>query len=684
MSPPNEDAPQVDPFSPMSPALAALAPVVQQVAGGNPGTDEAARVAVSGQQARTINNLLAPSADFAAQVTAAFQAGKANSSNPQTIAGNAATMGEAAGAATQAAGQAAARINLNDATAAADKAKADADQVNQLGLNPNSPAMMENAANIKEAFADVTKRSADVSAMRHVGFFDDPANYLLNHIINIPSQEGKVQASLTKLSENQEALATATKALGDRTLIDSAINSKDTTARAADVYKQGLAAAAAAGIKPMVEAQQIQLSAYNLAVSQGNEGINAARLGIEQKLLPGQLEEQQNVIAQQKQTFEQNQALFPGQVQTQAGTIAQQKQNLAQSATLFPGVKTLQELEVVGKGLVNEYYGAQRVAVLQQTQARAAELAQITSDKQATDVQKADNLLSVKSMYTQFGMDGSTLTNLDNIPEERRKPLLQMATNLRVTGQIAATPAEARDLLLRGGIPLDRLPAGQQNTIQGVNNYYANAQASILTIPPGSGKIVPTGQALQDQIYANVYQRATQDQMDIKAGNNTYAMPSLGTLLASKDAQGELWANKNPLMKILAPLSLDGSGQPIRRDVDANMIINAAANLVNTNKASEAAAVAMIKDFSANTLDQIQVSGGYKRLAVPFNPGLFGMMYKTRGSSLPFNGLDSASLLKVLRIARSQALGTGVSIDPSAPMGTSKGEDTGVILPAGP
>ena len=381
--PDSADTGAPDPLSSPTQSLSTVAPVVQQVTGGNPPATEIAMDAAGKSDSNVFSDFAASIAKVSAQIGAAFNAGKAAGANPAAIANTAQDLGQAQATANMLAGQAQANITYSDATKKADQATATAARAVQLGLNQGSTQEIADASESATAAANVSAQVQKLQDMRKVGFFDNPAEYLINHIINIPLAESRTRDSLSELDSIQSSVADRTKELSAGSLADAAINSVDTTNRAAQLYKAAMATAVANGVEPLIKAQQISLGAYdlgvrqgelsvsqgNLAVRQGELSATQARLAMDQAeqplrmktmqlgldtgtfklgqdmaLAPGIAAEQQQTLAKNAFLIKQNQALGPGELMNQALGIARQQFELTQAQDLAAGIKTKQQL----------------------------------------------------------------------------------------------------------------------------------------------------------------------------------------------------------------------------------------------------------------------------------------------------------------------------------------------------
>ncbi len=586
---------------PASQQVGVVAPLIAQVTGGNPGNTVAAVQGAVKTDNDVFGRIFKGVQEAATQLSAAFNAGKASSS-PQDIATQVTNLANQKAAAIVQRGQAGANIAGMDELHQADAARAVATDAVRLGLDPNNPDAIAGMKSVADNAAQVFQATGDLARMRQVGFFDNPAAYLLNHIIRIPMAEDRAQESLISTKEAQEAISSQTKALQDRTVVDAAINSVHTTDRAAEIYKQAIGATIAAGIDPLEKAQQIKISAYELGVAQQNaatarmnEGINAQRLEIEKQKLPGEL--------------------------------------------------ALKDAQLAA-------YGDQHAAAIESMKSATDLRRQEIADKVKKDTTNTELLSAVNGTIRSFGGTG-TITDFSRVPKPQLDALLDVHNNLENFKSIGQGPVESLALLKRAGIPLNNIPASQIPTLNSIDQMVIEGVKQVDAAQLGQAtKLSP--QEKEQQVSAYVQTQIAKEQNNVSASNKFYVMPSVGTVV------NQDWAKSNPILQAMRPMSLDGSGKPIQRNLDGSLLINTAVGLLNEGKITENQAVDALADIGKNILHDTQQAGGFLRYSIPYNPNKFGVLFAKSGAHLGTNNVsvDLLNRADALMKLRMQAAGT--------------------------
>lgn len=587
-----------------SPAVDTTAGIVTQITGGNASNTVAA---VQGAQ-KTDNSFYTDIAQAVQKVTsqigAVFHAGVATGSSPQAIAGRVDQLaGEKANAIVQS-GQAGANIVAQDALQKAAAATQTAKDAVLLGLDPNNPDAQAGMKAVRDNAAEVFKQTGALAGMRANGFFDNPAKYLIDRVINMPIAEGRARDALRDTQEASAAIGEQTKTLGNRSIVDNVLNSTDTISKAGELYKQALGAATAAGIEPLIQAQQIHIGAAELGVAQQNAATSRAQLAIAQAKLPGELLNQQNQ--------------------------ARQADN------------------------VSGYYSVLKEAQIQQLQATAAERTAQQQKLVLQNTQNSEVLAGVNQTIKSFGGEG-TVTDFARIPKSNLTPLLEMTNNLQQFGSIAQGPGQARDLILQSGIPLDKLPPGHVATLTHIDQIYKEELGKATLVPPGETR--PKGVELQEQVQSAVRARIMNEQnQGISAKNSIFTMPSVGATIDSK------WGTNNPIVQAMKPLTIDGNGQKINREMDGSLLMNTASQLIKEGKLTEGQAVSALKDIAFNTLNDVQTGGGFKRFGIPIQEK-FPVSYSKAGVSIMTNtdNVDLYNSAQTLTKLRAQVAGSKAS-----------------------
>lgn len=603
-------------YTPSSGVSNAVAPVIAQITGGNAGNTIAGIQGAQKADSGFFGDIAASVQKVTSQISAAFNAGKSVGSDPTAIAGKVNDLATQKAAALVQSGQAGANVIGMDALS---KAAADAQKNKDavmMHLDPNSPDAIQSMTNMADSAHQFNQHIANLNQMRQTGFFDNPAEYLINHVVNIPIEEGRARDSLGALKGTSDEMVAQTQALGARSVVDDVVNSPNTINRATEAYKQALGAATAAGIEPLMQGQQIQIGAYELGVAQQNAATSRGQLAIAQAKLPGELEQQKNVSA---------------------------------------------------------YYGAAHDAMINQLQERANLEHQNFLDKVKTDAQNTELTSKINGTVQSFGGQGN-ITDLNRLNKQQLEPLSQMSANLNNYGSISDTPAHSYELLSQSGINPAGMPAGHINTYNSLSSLYNEATIAARSSGP-NGTPLPTADT-KEFVNSYVSQKIQNEENNISSSNKLLAVPSVGTLVEQP------WAKNNPILTAMRPLAVDGSGQPIRRDVDGSLLINTAAKLVADGKITDTQAASSLKDIAHNILNDDQTAGGFKRFAIPL-PNKFNMQFNKAGIGFGdqktnvdlFNSADTLAKirLQVGGMKASQIGNTGLDMLPG--LGTSSAGD---------
>lgn len=601
-----------------APEVSSVAPVIAQITGGDAGNTLAGIQGAGKGSNSFFGDIGSTIAKVTSQLGAVFQAGKDVGANSPAIAAKINDLSNQKAQAVVQAGVANANIAGMDAlhAAAADKQKAD--DAMRMHLDSNNPDQIKNMDNRTEAGKQFNEHISNLNEYRKTGFFDNPAAYLVNQIVNIPIEAGRAQRSLAVVKETTEKITADAQAVVGRSVIDDALNSKNTTERAGEVYKAALATATAAGIGPLLEGQQLQIGAYNLGISQAHLGLAQAANSREA-------------------------ALQPGKVALQ-GLQIQGAQN---ELTLAPG-KLLQQENVA------EYYKAAKDATIQNTLARTQLAQQELEDKLKKSQADTEALTQVNQFVQSIGGKGN-ISDPKRLAPDQLKALSTMTVNTQNFGGLADSPAHAYELLGQAKVPLNGLPAGHQATLNTISGYYNEGLVAAQSAGPNKTPLAKD--ARDDFVNAYVTTKIRNESNHVQASNSVLAPPSVSTLV------NQPWAADNPVIQALKPLTVDGSGQTINRPVDGSMLMNTAAQLVIKGELSDTQAASALKDSilkrgadgsASGILNDIQAAGGWKRFSIPI-PESWNMQYNKAGFSFGnnkdnVNFLNSADLLSKLRI----------------------------------
>lgn len=639
-----------DPLSNPTNAISAVAPIISQITGGNPAASDAGRDAAGKASNGFFGDISAAVQKAASQIDAAFNAGKAAGSSPAAIAQTTANLSQQQSQATMAAGQGGAEVVLNDAMQKAKAANATAADAVRLGLDPNNPAAIAGMKAVSDSAASVFSNVNKINEMKKTDFFDNPGQYLIDRIINIPIAQGRAAEYLDETKEAAGAIGAQTQALGFRSQVDTALNSVDTVQRAAGLYKQALASATAAGIDPLIKSQQISISAYDLGVGQENAATSRGHLALAQQMQPLQMDEAKQRIElskleQQRVDLENQQSRAKNSLEVQA-----LKQQIESNKQQYELTKAKAPLEM--KKLTSEtgYYDTYKQSQIEELASRVKLRAQEETDKIAKGKQTEDQLSAINNLYHYFGSASpiNDISELNRYSKDAQAAQFEMAGNLSAFKQIAATPAAALDLIRRSGIPMNNIPDSHLPTLQSLSDTYSSVVEKAVdpTRPGGALK----GDALKDAVYSGVQQIVRSQQDNITSSNRFFQMPSMNTVVGLPELKD------NPIIQALRPLTLDGSGQQVRRELDGSALINTAASLVESKKLTESQAVDALKDAGHTILNSIQSAGGYQRFAIPVEQK-FPVTFKKAGtgfltSNVKVDLMNSADTLQKLRIQR--------------------------------
>jgi hypothetical protein len=580
-------------------ATKTVAPVIAQVTGGNAGATVAGVQGAQDGSTGFFGDIGAAIGKVANQLGAAFSAGKAvgagvsapvieDLANKRAAAIAQKGMADAVTAGMDAMHQALAAKQVNDDIILM---KAGSGTAKTQGL----------LSSIGEAGTQMAEHLANINKASQGGFLADPASWLINHIVTIPSEQSRANINLGVIKSGSAALAADAENVTSRTTVDNAVNSIYTTERAQQQVISGLSAAAAAGYGALTEGKQQEISAYQLQNAQQQTAIAAAHLKIAQDLEPGQLLNQKN------------QAM---------------------------------------------YYGAQKEAVIKEMEQKTELYHQQMLKLAEANGQHAEVLSDVNSVYHSVGLPGG-ITDVNKLPPTQRGALMELGTNLRTTNQFSPNAGKSIQLLQDAGIPLTGIAKSQIPTVQNLDELYHQVVNDTLILRPGEQR--PTGKILEDRVNDEVQKRLIAEQNGgYSANNKFYSLPSVAQTMELP------WAQNNPIVQAMKPLTVDGRGGPINRPMDGNLIFNTAARLVSEGKLTEDQAVRALKDYGFNTLNDGQKAGGYFKLGIPVQEK-FPIIYNKAGFSFgsSANRVDlysSADVMTALRdqIARTRAEQLGI------------------------
>lgn len=653
-----------DPQAPQNqPNAGVISPILQQITGGNTAALDAAQ---KGQAAATQSVYGDPAkwiADITSRIGAVFQAGQ---SSGAAQADKAVALAKAQSDALVQAGVLGATKDRGDALALAARDAATASRAAALHLGPNDPATIADNAEINKAHDVITANSAKLTEMRNQNFFDNPATYLLDHVVRIPILEGRTEDTLSDMKNVVDAQTEKTKSLQNGAVVDLAMNSVNTASRAELIYKQDLANTVALGIKPAIDAQQTEISAYNLADNQRRTGIEAAHLSLDAQIAKNN---QQNELARlsisnadltlaKNRDLREDAMLHLTEAQHRM-TMATAQWELDNSKDLAPDRKALLEAQVANEkaalgwgnqradieagrfkieqeetplrqkllGMQGSYFEQSKNALIQQQEAKTAELTSLRNEILKKDSRDKQTVSELNDTLNYFGAGGRPISDANAIPKEQRDALLTMTTNLRAFQQPARTPADALMLIKAAGIPINQMPVGHQATFNALNDIEQAVIQKVQQIQPGEEK--PTGQVLTQRIDSGVAAYVSNEQNDISSSNKIFIMPTVNSILSSTS-----WGKNNPVVKAMEPMTVDGAGNSITKNIDGNLLLNTAAKMVSDKQLSVPQAVAALKDFAKNTLTTLRETGGFAKAAVPVDEDRFVVGYQRAGSML--------------------------------------------------
>jgi len=608
-----------------SAVVAPVTSMLQQVLGGPAGNPQAIAEAAKGADKDVYSKLASSVAEAAANSSAFFNAGvaatRAATSSPASMADTAQKLGELKSSATGESGRAAANAGLLSDLAAAAKNVQDQKQVIQLGMEPGSPAVIAQNKAIQEHSAEAVTRLNRITDMNKVDFLSSPGDWIVNHFINIPWEKARVSEEVGYTKQAVDTLSAQSIALGIRTVVDGVVNNPNTADMAVEKYKQTLAAANALGIDPLREAQNMKLGAWNLGVNQADSALRKQADAREAALLPGRL--------------------------------AQQRQD----AALFPGIIKLQEQEIaLGAGRLNlqteqlNYYAAAKNESSAKTDALIADLKERTATALRNNQADADALASLNKMMERFGST-TPMTTVKGLASGVVNARTEMASNLAATGTFAQTAADVSRLITNSGLPLNKLPAGHQvtanNLAQTLRDATEEVERKIAKDPMTFSKLTP--EAKRDMITGAMQQKLQEESNDGWSHSNRYfTLPTIGGILENPAFKN------NPIIQSLTPLSVDGSGNPVGRQLDGTTLMNQTARLVLDGKLSENDAVRYFQDFATKWRDSVGEGYGYGVFNVP-QPKDFNLHYNLSrpmisNSGAKVNALDTTDLLTKLRL----------------------------------
>jgi hypothetical protein len=573
-------------------ATKTVAPVVAQVTGGNAGATIAGVQGATDASNNFFGDIGAAIGKVANQLGAVFNAGKAVGSGVSApVIEDLAQKRAAAIVQKGIADAATAGMDGMHKALAADQVRDDA---LRLGAGSDQPKTQQLLSSIGEAGTQMAGHLAAINKASQKGFLEDPASWLINHIVTIPSEQNRANINLGVIKAGSAALAADSETIQSRTVVDNAVNSIYTKERAQSEVVSGLAAAAAAGYSVLSEGKQLEISAYQLANEQERTRIANAHLKMEQELQPGKL------------ALQDMQKLYYGQAKE--SLMAEQ---------------------------------AQKTALYHEQMLRLAE----------ANSQHAEVLSDVNNVYQSVGLPGG-VTDVNKLPPVQRGALMELGANLRTTNQFSPNAGKSIQLLQDAGIPLTKIAPSQIPTVQNLDELYQRGVTEALTLRVGEQR--PTGKILEDRVNAFVQNELIKEQNGgYSASNKFYSLPSVAQTMELP------WAQNNPIIQALKPLTVDGNGSPVNRPMDGNLIINTAARLISEGKLTENQAVAALKDYGFNTLNDGQKAGGYYKLGIPVQEK-FPIMYNKSGFSFgsSSNRVDLYSSASVLSVLRAQIAGT--------------------------
>lgn len=470
-----EDSSNSQEVTPPPPIVAGIAPILSAITGGSQDNSQAIADAAKGAGQDVISKLAATIQTSLTSLNAAFNAGRASTSSPNSIAQTTQSLAETKSQAIVDAGNANANVSLMDNLAASAKAVLDNKTIAQLHMTPGSPEVVAANQNIAANADEINQQLSHIRDMKSNGFFDNPGKWLVDHAVNIPWASSAASGRLADLKTGVDALSEQSKALGIRTAVDALVSNPATVDRAVEAYKAASAQALALGIDPLQQAQQIKISGYNLGVEQG-------KLNIEQQKLPGQLALQAKSI---------------------------------------------------------EYYDAAKNESLAKTQAQTDLYNQQVADRLLKNSQDADSLKLLNATLIKLGGAGdiTTVKNMD--PGKLHALTTIAVNMYSYNDMIADNPADAFRLITNAGIPTGNLPTGQRLLFQRLGQTYRQAEAmvdkDIAQNPMTMGKITPKDR--EDRVTGAMNQLFNNEANGgWSATNKFYTLPSVAETLKLPNA----------------------------------------------------------------------------------------------------------------------------------------------------
>jgi len=408
-----------------SPAVSAITPMVQQVTGGNVVDTEAALSGAQADHNSFVQNIGATMASGVKNFLANI--GMSPTTNPADIANAANTLGKTQSAAIMQAGGAQAQLDTLKGQQAGQVQQYDKATTAALGMDPNSPERIAQVAAIRDNVIKDTTLGNQITDMRNVGFFDNPGEYLVNHIIKIPYALGQQEDAHDQIMLLTGDVAAQNEALNNYKIADNAVVLKDTAQTTALTAQKDLANAAAQAVEPIKQSLQIALGAGQLAVSQANLGIAQADLQLKQAMAPIQ----QRAEIARSGYYEEN--------------------------TKYIKLKTSEEQQLIAK---------------------------TTFENNS----KQDQLTRVNGLQTLLGQQPiASVDKLNPVAQAARGALVDNLSSSNAFGQ---SPADSYRLLKSSGIPLNKAAPGYQYTFDRLDAVFQAQKDAIRNSPNfAQGKI---------------------------------------------------------------------------------------------------------------------------------------------------------------------------------------------------
>ena len=470
------DANIIDPGYPVAgPVSQALQAPIEATAPNQPAAVSAKEVAAKSEQ-DAFTGLWSNISAVTSKLSDAYNAGKAAAGAAAGAAEEAVGLGNSAATAVKAEGKTTASIAYNDAQAAAQRDADTAAFAVRAHLGVNDPQVVQAAADMAEGTRQAYTEASNLLKYNQVKFFDNPAQYLINHVINIPGAQDRLENAVTAVNSTKEGLDASAKAIADRSVIDASLHSANTIQRAGLVSQQAVQAATVASYQPLMQAQQLKQGALHL-------GIDAAN------------------------------------AQTAAlGTATQ-----AYSA----------QGHLIGEKAQSEFYSQAKEASINEQQQKAAYYKEMITEKQATTERQQAGLTLANNLLHGLGAPQG-ITSLETLDPKKRDVLGTMAANYAASGSLGAGPAEAVTNFNKLGVNFNMPPSQMAVKDQLDSIIQQTVQEQAAKRADGTEL---RGDALETAVNQAVSMKLKNFQSNITPQTPIFGTHSLDTMLAQPWAQ---------------------------------------------------------------------------------------------------------------------------------------------------